>query len=95
MTDAPTCKHFDFFAQVNVARLEDSGRFMAEIEIHCTECGEKFQFLGLEPGLNLNGAAVSIDGLQANVAIAPNSQVMSPLQKMTAGIAAKPVRYTL
>lgn len=95
MTDKSVCKHLNFMAQVNVARLEDSGRFMAEIAIHCTDCGEKFQFLGLDPGLNLNGAAVSVDGLEAHIAIAPNSQVMSPLQKMTAGIATKPVRYTL
>lgn len=78
-----TCKHMNFGATVNIARLEDSGRFMAEVSVKCVDCGEQFQFLGLEPGLNLNGSAVSIDGLEAFIAIAPNSQVMSPLQKMS------------
>lgn len=76
------CKHMNFAANVNVARLEDSGRFMAEITIKCSECGEPFQFVGLEAGLNLNGATVSIDGLEARMAILPNSQVMSPFQRM-------------
>lgn len=55
---------------------------MAEITVRCDDCGEPFQFLGLEPGLDMAGARVSIDGLEANMAIAPSSQVMSPLQRM-------------
>ena len=77
------CKHMNFSASVNVARLEDTGRFMAEVTVKCEDCGEPFQFLGLEPGLDMQGARVSVDGLEANMAIAPNSQVMSPLQRMT------------
>ena len=76
------CKHMNFAANVEVARLEDSGRFMADITIKCSECGEPFQFVGLEAGLNLNGATVSIDGLEARMAILPKSQVMSPFQRM-------------
>jgi hypothetical protein len=77
------CKHMNFGASVAVARLEDTGRFMAEVTVKCEDCGEPFQFLGLEPGLDMQGARVSIDGLEANMAIAPNSQVMSPFQRMT------------
>jgi hypothetical protein len=58
---------------------------MADINIHCTDCKEEFQFLGLKPGLDLNGAAVSVDGLEARIAIAPKSKVLSPLQQMVAG----------
>ncbi len=65
------CKHMQFKADVRVARLEDSGRFMAEVRIHCSECGLPFEFQGLPAGLNLNGAAVSVDHLEANLAIAP------------------------
>lgn len=79
---ADRCKHMNFDASVAVARLEDSGRFMAEIRIKCLDCGEPFQFLGLEPGLRLSGAAVSIDGLEANIAISPDSQTASPLVRM-------------
>lgn len=80
------CKHENFAANVSVARLEDSGRFMAEIRICCTECGAPFQFLGLEPGLDLQGASVSIDGLEANIAIAPEGVQPSPLQRMAHGV---------
>ncbi|POR42523.1 hypothetical protein [Methylobacterium sp. V23] len=80
------CKHENFAAAVRVARLEDSGRFMAEIRISCTACGAPFQFLGLEPGLDLQGARVSIDGLEANIAIAPEGTQPSPLQRMVHGV---------
>lgn len=76
------CEHKNFAAKVRVARLEDSGRFMAEIRITCQDCGKPFQFLGLEPGLDLDGARVSIDGLEANIAICPEGARPSPLQRM-------------
>ena len=79
------CKHMNFSAQVNVARLEDIGRFLAEITVKCSECGLPFQFHGLEPGLDLGGARVSIDGLEANIAISPQGARPSPLQRMMHG----------
>ena len=45
-----SCKHMNFEASVNVARIEDKGRFMAEIHIRCKDCGTPFQFMGLKPG---------------------------------------------
>jgi len=80
------CKHMNFDARVEVARLEDTGRFMAHVTIKCAECGEPFQFLGIEPGLNMRGATVSIDGTEARMAIHPSSQTMSPLEKMKANL---------
>lgn len=77
-----TCSHLQFDAAVKIARLEDSGGFMAEIRIKCRECGKPFQFLGLEPGLDLQGARISIDGLEANIAIAPEGARPSPLQRL-------------
>ncbi|RVD42861.1 hypothetical protein EN742_06495 [Mesorhizobium sp. M4A.F.Ca.ET.020.02.1.1] len=79
-----TCKHMNFAANVAVNRIEDTGRFMADVTVKCIDCGEPFQFIGLEPGLKMNGATVSIDGLEARMAILPNSQAMSPLERMTA-----------
>lgn len=76
------CKHEQFSANVAVARLEDSGRFNAEITVKCADCGVPFQFLGLQPGLNLNGATVSIDGLEARIAISPQGAQPNPLQAM-------------
>ncbi|MBF5007637.1 hypothetical protein [Diaphorobacter caeni] len=74
------CKHMQFDAQCRVARLEDSGRFMLEVGVRCIDCGKPFQFLGLQPGLNLSGATASLDGLEANIAICPQGVQPTPLQ---------------
>lgn len=76
------CKHMEFDAMVRVARLEDSGQFMADITVKCRECGIPMQFLGLEPGLDLQGARVSVDGLEAHLAIAPLGTQPSPLDRI-------------
>lgn len=76
----------NFHASVRVARLEDTGGFVAEIRVECSECKTPFQFLGLEPGIDTQGARVSIDGLEANIAIAPNGSKPSPLQRMAFGV---------
>lgn len=64
-----SCKHEDFLAHVRVNRLEDSGRFSADVTIKCVQCGTPFRFLGLPAGLDLNGATVSADGTEARLAI--------------------------
>lgn len=79
-----SCPHMNFDADVTVNRLEDSGRFVADVKIKCLDCGEPFQFLGLEPGVKLAGAAVSLSGLEAHLSILPNSQTMSPFARMMA-----------
>lgn len=85
MADSIYCSHTDFAAQVNVIRLKDSGRFVAEIHIKCLGCGTPFQFLGLKPGMDLDGATVSVDGLEANIAICPEGQQPSPLDNFVRG----------
>lgn len=77
-----TCAHHNFDADCKVCRLEDSGQFMLEVRVKCLECGAPFQFLGLEPGLDLQGARVSLDGLEANLAICPEGVTPNPLQRM-------------
>lgn len=74
------CEHKDFAAEVDVHRLEDSGRFQADVRIKCTECGLPFRFIGLPAGLDLNGAAVSPDGTEARLAIGPKGEVMNALE---------------
>ncbi len=76
------CKHEEFRASVRVARLEDIGGFMAEIRVECAQCGLPFEFQGLEPGVDLHGARVSIDGQEANIAITPKGSRPNPLQRM-------------
>jgi hypothetical protein len=77
-----TCKHENFRANVRVARLEDSGRFIAEIRVNCDQCDKPFQFLGLEPGIDLDGARVSLDGLEANIAICPQGSRPNPFERI-------------
>lgn len=84
--DAIACKHLEFAAEVRVARLEDVGRFNAEVRIRCAQCGKAFQFLGLQPGVDLDGARVSLDGLEANLAISPEGQKPNPFQRLAFGV---------
>lgn len=79
MSSAP-CKHLNFDADVRIARMEDTGRFVAEIRIKCLDCGVPMQFMGLEPGFNFDGATVSLDGLEANIGIHPQGVRPTPLQ---------------
>lgn len=76
------CDHTNFDASVRVARIEDKGRFMAEVRIACKDCGQPFQFMGLQPGLNFDGATVSLDGLEANIGIHPQGLRPNPMQKL-------------
>lgn len=70
-----TCQHEQFFAHVEVNRLEDSGQFSACVRIKCEQCGEPFRFLGLPTGLDLSGASVSSDGTEARLAIGTRETV--------------------
>lgn len=65
------CQHEHFHADVKIARLSDSGKFMAEIVVSCTECSEPFRFVGIPAGLSFDGPRVSIDGLMLNAPIEP------------------------
>lgn len=80
--DLTMCEHHNFDAAVRVGRIEDKGRFMAEIRITCRDCGTPMQFVGLEPGFNFDGATVSLDGLEANIGIHPHGQRPNPFQQL-------------
>lgn len=80
-----SCEHKQFHAHVGVARLEDSGRFMAEITIHCAECELPFEFRGLPLGMHMDGAAMSPDALEARIAIAPQGKYPNPIQAAMQG----------
>lgn len=84
--DPATCKHESFTAVTAVARLSEPEAggvdFMLELRMFCVDCGKGFQFLGLEPGVDLRGARVSLDGLTASMAICPEGVRPSPLQML-------------
>ena len=77
-----SCKHEEFKAVVNVIRLQDSGKFVAEISIKCAQCELPFQFMGLPPGVNFDGATVSLDGKEACIGIRPEGSAPNPLQQL-------------
>jgi hypothetical protein len=66
-----SCEHKDFNARVSVNRLEDTGRFSADIRIQCAACKEPFRFLGVEAGSSPFEPKVSIDGLELRAPIEP------------------------
>ncbi len=74
------CQHENFAASVTVNRLQDSGRFVADVRVTCADCSLPFRFIGLPCGVDLNGAAVSIDGTEARLCIAPKGEVVTPLE---------------
>lgn len=76
----------NFSAHVAVNRIEDKGRFAADVRIRCADCGLPFQFMGLEPGIDMNGARVSLDGLEARMAICPQGQQPSPADALAINI---------
>lgn len=80
------CEHKEFKATVAVNRLEDTGQFCADVTINCADCGKPFQFLGLEPGVDTQGARCSLDGLEARLAIAPEGTKPNPFQRMAHGV---------
>jgi len=73
------CKHENFVAAVDVSRLEDVGRFVADVRIKCAQCDVPMRFLGLPLGVDLNSACVSYEGTVAQLGIAPLGETVPPI----------------
>lgn len=91
------CPHMNFLADVAVGRIEPSKagekmRFCADVKIQCAECGLPFRFIGLPAGLDLNGAATSVDATEARLAIAPKGEVVSVLEGGVSGFSIRNTR---
>lgn len=74
------CEHLSFHSQTAVGRISaiDGGPvvyFCAEIEIHCTDCGEKFDFIGLPMGLSAYRPTVNLEGNTLCAPIMPTGKV--------------------
>lgn len=65
------CPHPEFFAIVNVARIEDRKEFVCEVQVQCTRCGNPFKFLGVPGGYNPMAPACSVDACELLAPIAP------------------------
>lgn len=84
------CEHMNFAAEVDVNRLptEEGGpikRYCADVRIKCADCGLPLRFIGLPAGLDLNGAATSVDATEARLAIAPKGEVISVMEGGVSG----------
>ena len=79
MASEPKCKHEEFDAAVVVNRLEDSGRFMADVKIKCVQCGVPMVFLGLPRGFDMNSAATDLHGTELRAAIHPFGETVPEL----------------
>jgi hypothetical protein len=65
--------------------MEDTRQFSLEIRVRCSVCAERFRFLGLPLGLNLQGATMDPDGLTARLAMSPESREPHPLTGQVQG----------
>ena len=85
------CQHNSFSASVDVARIlhDESAdapcRYTADVRIQCADCGVPMRFLGVPAGVDLNGAAVSVDGCEGRFAIAPKGDVLTVLDGAPVG----------
>jgi hypothetical protein len=88
------CKHESFTASVQVHRITNAAgdvveRFQANVTIACDQCQTPFRFIGLPAGLDMNGAAVSVDGSEARLCIAPKGEVLSAMEGGPQGFTVK------
>jgi hypothetical protein len=67
------CPHREFRAAVAIQRVEDTGRFIAEITVTCAECALPFRFLGAPAGIAWDRPTASIDGTTLNAPIEPET----------------------
>lgn len=76
----PPCEHLQFRVDASVNFLQDNNRYMLDLRVTCEKCGKPFRFLGLSAGVDLDGAAVSVDGLEGHFAIAPKGEVVTEIE---------------
>lgn len=69
------CDHNAFEVKACVKRLTDEAEvvrnYVAEIEIHCTTCGEQFHFVGVGAGFSFTRPTVNLGATMLCVPIAP------------------------
>lgn len=58
--------------------------FCAQVQIRCSLCKVPFQFLGLETGVDTQGARMTADGIEAMLAVTPLGILPDPATRMQA-----------
>jgi hypothetical protein len=73
------CEHKNFEAHVDVNRIEDIGRFTADVRIKCAECNLPFEFVGVdECGLSYAHPTVNPSAQELRVPIKPKGCEILP-----------------
>jgi hypothetical protein len=73
------CEHKNFHANVMVNRIEDIGRFTADITIRCIDCNLPFEFVGVdECGLSYEHPTVNPSAQELRVPIKPKGCEILP-----------------
>lgn len=86
MNPTTQCQHLNFTARVTVNRLEvnrleDSRKFMAEVRLCCSECELPFHFVGLPCGISFHAPKVNADGTELRAPIQPGRGPLARLAK--------------
>jgi hypothetical protein len=83
-----TCQHNkNHRVEAKIACFKDRPNgFMAELRIFCGDCGKPCRDPAPIRETGTQGARVSIDGLEASIAISPEGALPSPMQRMSYNI---------
>lgn len=68
---AAKCQHGEHRVKAKVSYMEDSGRWVVDITLRCTQCDEAFRFLGLPAGSSFTHPTVSMDSTELRAPIEP------------------------
>jgi hypothetical protein len=71
MVDSKDCKHEGFSISCNVSYLADVGKWIAEVQIGCAQCGLAFSFTGLPQAISIDRASLNIDATVLSLPIEP------------------------
>ncbi len=74
------CPHLKFEAQVDVNRIGEAETmdrapkaYVADIRVHCADCGEAFRWCGVSAGLSFDHPMVSVDEMELRAPLRPAS----------------------
>jgi hypothetical protein len=80
------CQHMNFRVNANIGRLMGSDKgnpekvncFLAEIRVHCVECGLPFEWVGFECGLSSESEHVDTSAQELRAPIKPKGVLAMP-----------------
>ena len=74
-----TCAHLNFTCNATVNRISDVDEgpvlsYTVDLELHCSDCGKPFTFLGMSVGMQPDRPTVSADHTEARLPVKPASE---------------------